>query len=90
MSDPRDFEGDPNFARGRTVGRQSNDSSGWIIAAVIVVIVLGLAAYSYKGSEMASSGAPETTSGQSTRAPVPKTPPSAPVVPAQPSQSQSQ
>src|SRR5260370_24995531 len=32
----------------------------------------------------ARSGTPETTSGRSTRAPVPSTPPAAPVVPAQP------
>jgi hypothetical protein len=32
------------------------------------------------------SGTPETTSGQSTRAPVPSTPPGAPVAPAQPRQ----
>lgn len=88
MSDPRDFEGDPNLARGRYIGRHSSESSGWIIAAVIVAIVLGIAAYSYKGSQTASPGAPETTSGQSTRTPVPDTPPSAPVAPRPQSQSQ--
>jgi hypothetical protein len=88
MSDPRDFEGDPNLARGRYIERQSSGSSGWIIAAVIVVIVLGLAACSYRGSPEVSSGSPETTSGQSTHAPVPDTPPSAPVAPAPRSQTQ--
>jgi hypothetical protein len=86
MSGPRDFEGDPNLAGGRYIERQSSGNSGWIVAAVIVVIVLGLAAYSYRGSQVASSGPPETTSGQSAHAPVPNTPPSAPVAPAPRSQ----
>jgi hypothetical protein len=86
MSDPREFERDPNFSRNRYVGRQSNgsDNSGWIIAAVIAVVLLGLAVFSYRGEQIASSSAPGTTSGQSTRAPVPTTPPAAPVAPAQP------
>jgi hypothetical protein len=89
MSDPREFERDPNLSRDRSVGRQSSggESSAWIIAGIIVVILLGLAAYSYNGgTQMTSSGPPETTSGQSTRAPVPTTPPATPVVPAQPRQ----
>lgn len=89
MSDPRDFERDPNLSGTRYAGRQSgaSESSAWIIAGVIVVILLGLAAYSYNsGSQVASSNKPETTSGQSTRAPVPNTPPAAPVTPAQPRQ----
>jgi len=86
MSDPRDFERDPNMSRNRYVGRQSGagDNSGWIIAVVIAAVLLGLAAYSYRGKEMTSANAPETTSGQSTRAPVPNTPPATPVAPAQP------
>jgi hypothetical protein len=89
MSDPREFERDPGLSRNRYVGRQSSvgESSAWIIAGVIVVILLGLAAYSYNGGkQMTSSGTPETTSGQSTRAPIPSTPPAVPVVPAQPRQ----
>jgi hypothetical protein len=86
MSDPREFERDPNLSGNRYVGRQSGggESSAWIIAGVIVVILLGLAAYSYNGGmQMTSSGTPETTTGQSTRAPVPSTPPAAPVQPRQ-------
>jgi hypothetical protein len=88
MSDPREFERDPNLSGNRYVSRQSSraESSAWIIAGVIVVILLGLAAYSYTGggTQVSSSGTPETTSGQSTRAPVPNTPPAVPVVPEQP------
>jgi hypothetical protein len=89
MSDPREFERDPNLSGNRYVGRQSggSESSAWIVAGVIVVILVGLAAYSYSGgTQMTSSGTPETTSGQSTRVPVPNTPPATPVVPAQPRQ----
>src|SRR5260221_8387289 len=83
MSDPRDFERDPNAPPNRYVGRQSslNDGSGWIIAGVIVVILLGLAAYSVRDTQT-SSTAPATTSGQNTRAPGPTAPPPAPVAPA--------
>jgi hypothetical protein len=84
MSDPREIERDPNLPRNRYVGR--NDNSGWIIAGVIVVILLGVAAFSYRGEQMTSSSPPATTSGQSTRAPVPTTPPATPVAPAQPPQ----
>jgi hypothetical protein len=86
MSEPRDFERDPNLSRNRYVGGQSGagDNSGWIIAVVIAAVLLGLAAYSYRGKEMTSANAPRTTSGQSTRAPVPNTPPATPVAPAQP------
>jgi hypothetical protein len=90
MSDPREFERDPSLSGNRYVDRQSvgGGSSALIISAVIVVILLGLAAYSYKegDTQVTSSGTPETTSGQSTRAPVPSTPPAAPVAPAQPRQ----
>jgi hypothetical protein len=89
MSDPREFERDPNLSGNRHVGRQSSgsESSAWIIAGVIVVILLGLAAYSYNGgTQVSSSGTPPTTSGQSTRAPAPDTPPAAPAAPTQPRQ----
>jgi hypothetical protein len=75
MSDPRDFEGDPNLSRNRYVGRQSQ-GAGWIIAAVIAAIVLGVAAYSMRsGGQMSAANKPETTSGQGTPAPVPSNPP---------------
>jgi hypothetical protein len=90
MSDPREFERDPNLSGNRHLGRESagTESSAWIVAGVIVVILLGLAAYSYSGggTQVTSSGTSETTSGQSTRAPVPNTPLAAPVAPAQPRQ----
>jgi hypothetical protein len=90
MSDPHDFERDPNLARNRYVGREASGgtSSGWIIAAVVAIVLVGLAAYSYRDTQV-SSNTPETTSGQSQRAPVPSTPPAAPVAPApRPSSSQ--
>jgi hypothetical protein len=87
MSDPRDFDRNPNLPPNGYVGRQSGDnSSAWIIAAVVAVVLLGLAAYSYRDTQIASSSdAPATTSGQSMRAPVPKTLPATPVAPATPS-----
>jgi hypothetical protein len=86
MSDPREFERDPNLS-GPYVGRAGTaNNSGWIIAAVIAVALLGLAAYSYRDTQETAANPPETTSGQGTRAPVPNTPPSTPVVPAQPRQ----
>jgi hypothetical protein len=90
MSDPRDFERNPNVAPNHEVGRESSEgiSSGWIVALVIAVVLVGVAAYSYHDTQV-SSNAPETTSGQGTRAPVPSTPPAAPVTPApRPSSSQ--
>lgn len=83
MSDPRDYEHEPNLAGNRYLGRESSDraSPGWLIAAVIAVILVGVAAYGFRDTRM-SSNSPETTSGQSTRAPVPSTPPAAPVAPA--------
>jgi hypothetical protein len=86
MSDPREFERDPNLSS-RYVGRAgTTNNSGWIIAVVVAVALLGLAAYSYRGEEVTSANPPETTSGQGMRAPVPDTPPATPVVPAQPRQ----
>jgi hypothetical protein len=81
MSDPREFERDPNLPRNRYVESSQSTSSGWIIAAVVAVALLGLAAYSYRGTEV-SSNPPDTTAGQGMRAPVPSTPPAAPVAPA--------
>jgi hypothetical protein len=84
MSDPRELERDPNLS-GRYVGRdRTSNSSGWIIAVVAAVALLGFVAYSYRGTQVISANPPETTSGQGMRAPVPNTPPSTPVAPAQP------
>jgi hypothetical protein len=83
MSDPRDFDRDPSLSRNRYFDRISDGKStfGWIVAAVIGVILVGLAAYGYRGTQTSSTG-PATTVGESTRAPVPTTPPTTPVVPA--------
>ena len=84
MSDPREFERDPNLSA-RYVGRTgTTNNSGWIIAVIIAVALLGLAAYSYRGRQVTAANPPETTSGQGMRAPVPNTPPTTPVAPAQP------
>jgi hypothetical protein len=86
MSDPREFERDPNLS-GRYVSRDSRpNSTGWIIVAVVAVALLGFVAYSHRGTEVTSANPPETTSGQGMRAPVPNTPPATPVAPAQPRQ----
>jgi hypothetical protein len=82
MSDPREFERDPNLPRNRYVETSEGTNSGWIIAAVVAIALLGLAAYSYRDTDVSSVTAPESTTGQNTRAPVPKTPPAAPVAPA--------
>jgi hypothetical protein len=84
MSDPRDFDRDSNLSGNRYVGKQSDgsESSAWIVGGVIVAILLGLAAYSLNGgTQMTSSGTPDTTAGQGTRAPAPNAPPAAPVTP---------
>jgi hypothetical protein len=84
MSDPREFERDPNLS-GRFVGRdRTPNSAGWIIAAVVAVALLGFIAYSHRGTAVTSANPPETTSGQGMRGPVPNTPPATPVAPAQP------
>ena len=86
MSYPREFERDPNLSD-RYVGRTgTSNNSGWIIAAVVAIALLGLAAYSYRDTQVTAANPPETTSGQGMRAPVPSTPPATPVVPAQPRQ----
>jgi hypothetical protein len=54
MSDPRDFERDPTPSRNPYVGRQSSAGSGWIIAVVVAVILVGLAAYSYRDTQTTS------------------------------------
>jgi hypothetical protein len=83
MSDPR-LERDPDRRSTPYANRQSTagPSSVWIAAIVAVLVVLGLVAYSYRGSITASND-PATTSGQTNRAPAPTTSPTpAPTTPA--------
>lgn len=87
MSDPR-LERDSNLSPNRNADREhanrvstAGASSVWIAAIVAILVVAGIAAYSYRG-DMTASNAPVTTSGQTTRAPV-STPPVAPAAPAQ-------
>jgi hypothetical protein len=83
MSHLREFERDPDLSRNRHIESPSggNNSSGWIVAAVIAVVLLGLAAYGYRGTQTTSSTPPATV-GESTHAPVPTTPLTTPVAPA--------
>jgi hypothetical protein len=84
MSDPR-FERDLNPSGPRYANRASSagTTSGWIAVVVAVLVVAGIAAYSYRGVSTASNP-PATTSGQTTRVPA-STPPvsTAPAAPAQ-------
>jgi hypothetical protein len=90
MSDPRpreferdpNLQPDPNLPRNRYVESSGSNGAGWLIAAVIAVALLGFAAYSFRGTEVSSLSQPDTTAGQGMRAPVPTTPPAAPVAPA--------
>jgi hypothetical protein len=78
MSDPR-FERDPNRPATPYANRESTAGSGstWVAAIVAIVVIAGVAAYSYRGTQTASN-VPATTSGQSMRAPVSPPPASAP------------
>jgi hypothetical protein len=78
MSDPR-FDRDPN--RRPYANRQSTAGPGsvWVAALVAILVVAGIAAYTYRNS-MTVSNEPATTTGQSTRAPVSSPPASAPPV----------
>ena len=54
MSDPREFDRNPNLPRDGYVDRSAGapgGSSGWIIAGVVAVVLLGLAAYSYRDTQ---------------------------------------
>ena len=90
MSDPR-FDRDPNRPATPYANRESTagGSSVWVAAIVAVLVIAGIAAYSYRGS-MTASNEPATTSGQSMRAPISSPPPAsaptvtAPVAPATP------
>jgi hypothetical protein len=90
MSDPR-FDRDPD--RRSHANRESTAGTGsvWVAAIVAVLVIAGIAAYSYRNS-MTASNEPATTSGQSMRAPISSPPTSAPpastapVAPADPAQ----
>jgi hypothetical protein len=92
MSDPR-LDRDQNRRAAPYANRESTagSSSVWIAAIVAILVVAGIAAYSYRGS-MTASNEPVTTTGQTTRAPVssrPETKPpasTAPVAPATPAE----
>ena len=59
-----------------SVGNPAPESSGWIIAGVVAVVLLGLAAYSYRDTESDFSVEHARDDlGQGMRAPVPSTPP---------------
>jgi hypothetical protein len=74
MSDPRQFERDPNPSRRYSDNRSSlGDTSVWIAVIVAVLVVFGAVAY-YGGSSTEPNTA-GTTSGQATRAPAPTMPP---------------
>ena len=94
MSDPR-FERDPNRRAAPYANRESTagTTSMWVAAIVAMLVIAGIAAYSYRGTQTASN--PVTTSGQSTRAPASPPPasvppastaPAAPATPAEPAQ----
>ena len=93
MSDPR-FDRDPNRPATAYRNRESTagSSSLWVAAIVAILVIAGVAAYSYRG-RITVSNEPATTTGQSTRtptaAPAPSAPPTtstAPAAPAAPAQ----
>ncbi len=71
MSDPRQFERNPNLPRNIQSDNRSSlgDTSVWIAIIAAILVVFGAVTY-YGGSSTEP-----TTSGQSTRTPVPATPP---------------
>ena len=94
MSDPR-YDRDPNRRATPYTDTESTAGSGsiWVAAIVAILVIAGIAAYSYRGTQTASNP-PATTSGQSPRAPVTSPPasippaskePAAPATPAEPS-----
>jgi hypothetical protein len=78
MSD-QGFQRDPNRPATRYGNRESTAGAGslWVAAIVAILVIAGVAAYSYRGSQTASNS-PSTTSGQSTRAPDAASPSSTP------------
>lgn len=89
MSDPR-LDRDPSRPAAPYANRESTAGSGsvWVAVIVAILVIAGIAAYSYRNS-MTASNEPATT-GQSTRAPISPPPPAsapsvtAPVAPATP------
>jgi hypothetical protein len=95
MSDPR-FDRDPNRPATPYANRESTAGAGsvWVAVIVAILVVAGIAAYSYRGN-LTASNEPATTLGQSTRAPASAPPasappaatrPAAPATPADPAQ----
>ena len=90
MSDPR-LPRDPNRPASHYTNRESTAGTGsmWIAAIVAILVIAGVAAYSYRGVQTAANP-PPTTSGQSTKAPAAAPPasttPAAPAAPAEPAQ----
>jgi hypothetical protein len=76
MSDPR-FDSDLNRRPYANRESTAGGSSVWVAAIVAILVIAGIAAYSYRNS-MTASNEPATTVGQSTRAPISAPPPSAP------------
>jgi hypothetical protein len=84
MSDPG-YQRDPSRPTPRHINRESTAGAGsmWVAAIVAILVIAGVAAYSYRGVQTASNP-PATTSGQSTRTPDASSPVSA--APAEPAQ----
>jgi hypothetical protein len=84
MSDPR-YDRDPNRRPTPYANRESTAGAGsiWVAAIVAILVIAGIAAYSYKNSQTASNPS-ATTSGESTRAPVSAPSASVPPAPAAP------
>src|SRR5450432_157552 len=82
MSDPS-FDRDSNRRATPYANRESTAGTGsvWIAAIVAILVIAGIAAYSYRGTGTeTAANPPATTSGQSTRAPLSPPPASAPSV----------
>ena len=74
MSDPRS-DRDPNFRDDRRYETASDSGSTlWISLIVAVVVILGIAAYTYRDRLTASNSGNSTTTGQSMRPQSPATP----------------
>jgi hypothetical protein len=89
MSEPR-YERDLNRRAAPGANRaKAGSGSLWLGAIVAILVIAGIAAYSYRGTQTVSNPV-ATTSGQSTRAPVSAPPvsatPAAPATPADPAQ----
>jgi hypothetical protein len=80
MSAPR-YDRDPN-RRATPVNEEATAgySSIWVAAIVAILVIAGIAAYTYRNAQTASNPS-ATTSGQSTRAPASAPPVSTPAAP---------